>query len=56
MRVVMFYNFFGLLLIILAGIVRFRIKGDLNVDQKKEIKEEDKDENKNFIKEDNNEG
>ena len=40
MRVTMFYNFFGLLLIILAGIIRFRIKGDLNVEQNKEIKEE----------------
>ena len=56
MRVVMFYNFFGLLLIILAGIVRFRIKGDLNVDQKKEIKEEDKDENKEKNKEENIKG
>ena len=35
MRVTMFYNFFGLLLIILAGIIRFRIKGDLNVEQNK---------------------
>ncbi len=34
------YNFFGLLLIILAGIIRFRIKGDLGKEQEKEIKEE----------------
>ena len=45
-RVTMFYNFFGLLLIILAGIVRFRIKGDLGSEQKEEFIEENKDENK----------
>ena len=41
MRIVMLYNFFGLLLIILAGIVRFRIKGDLGVEKKGEGKEEE---------------
>ena len=41
MRIVMLYNFFGLLMVILAGIVRFRIKGDLGVEKKEEeIKEE----------------
>ena len=45
-RVTMFYNFFGLLLIILAGIVRFRIKGDLGSEPKEEFIEENKDENK----------
>ena len=42
MRIVMLYNFFGLLLVILAGIVRFRIKGDLGVEPKEEITEETK--------------
>ena len=56
MRIVMLYNFFGLLLIILAGIVRFRIKGDLGVEQKEEGKEEEEktdntDENKEEDKE-----
>ena len=37
----MLYNFFGLLLIILAGIVRFRIQGDLGVEKKGEGKEEE---------------
>ena len=46
MRIVMLYNFFGLLLIILAGIVRFRIKGDLGVEKKEEGKEETKEEEK----------
>jgi MFS family permease len=41
MRIVMLYNFFGLLLIILAGIVRFRIKGDLGVEKMGEGKEEE---------------
>ena len=45
-RVTMFYNFFGLLLIILAGIVRFRIKGDLGSEPKEEFIEKNKDENK----------
>ena len=61
MRIVMLYNFFGLLLIILAGIVRFRIKGDLGVEKKGEGKEEEEktvntDENKVKAKEENNEG
>ena len=41
-RVTMFYNFFGLLLIILAGIFRFRIKGDLGSEPKEEFIEENK--------------
>ena len=55
MRVVMFYNFVGLLLVILAGIVRFRIKGDLGVEkpgeEKKEDKTEENEEDKNKDKE-----
>ena len=46
MRIVMFYNFVGLLLIIIAAIFRFRIKGDLDIGQKNENKEQIKDENK----------
>ena len=46
MKIVMLYNFFGLLLVILAGIVRFRIKGDLGIEQNKENKE-NKEENNN---------
>ena len=59
MRVTMFYNFFGLLLIILAAIVRFRIKGDLGKEQKEENIEENEEKNKeeniNENKEDNKE-
>ena len=70
MRIVMLYNFFGLFLIILAGIIRFRIKGDLGDDpkEKDKLEGEEKDneennekdagdnngENKEDIKEDNN--
>ena len=51
MRIVMLYNFFGLLIVILAGIVRFRIKGDLGVEQKEEGDEENKEELKEEGKE-----
>ena len=54
MRIVMFYNFVGLLLIIIAGIFRFRIKGDLDIGQKDENKQQIKDENKEQNKEENN--
>ena len=55
MRIVMLYNFFGLLLIILAGIVRFRIKGDLGVEQKEEgNEEEEKTDNTDENKEEKN--
>ena len=44
MRIVMFYNFVGLVLIILAGIFRFRIKGDLGAENKEIDKEKDDEE------------
>ena len=45
MRIVMLYNFFGLLMVIFAGIVRFRIKGEFGLQQNEEEKEEKKEEN-----------
>ena len=43
MRITMLYNFFGLALIIIASIFRFKLKGDLGNSENKEIeKEEDK--------------
>ena len=44
MRIIMFYNFVGLVLIILAGIFRFRIKGDLGAENKEIDKEKDDEE------------
>ena len=56
MRIVMFYNFLGLVLIIIGGIFRFRIKGDLDADNKvKNNKEENKEENKEDNTEENKE-
>jgi len=68
MRIVMFYNFVGLALIIVGAIFRFRIKGDLGAENKEkdnkenkvenieeEKKEDIKDKNIDEIKNDNNE-
>ena len=41
MRITMFYNFFGLALIIIASIFRFKLKGDLGSSENKEIEKED---------------
>ena len=61
MRIIMYYNFVGLLLVILAAIFRFRIKGDLGSQYKNEIEEnkenkenEENKENKEEIVKDNN--
>ena len=52
MKIVMLYNFVGLLLVIIAAIFRFRIKGDLDVGQKEENKEQIKEENNGLINND----
>ena len=42
MRIVMFYNFVGLALIIVGAIFRFRIKGDLGAENKEKDNKDNK--------------
>ena len=54
--ITMGYNFVGLLFVIIAGIFRYRIKGDLSenpTNEEKDEKEEEKDENKEKENDDN---
>ena len=49
MRIIMLYNFVGLILIVMGGIYRFKIKGELDSsnNEKKEIEEKEEEENNN---------